>query len=80
MSARQLTETGSGFALRFERGSRNDQRLAGLFLGWQGGYFIPCDNAGQAKAYPEAHIAREVAFRAERAYPGARFAVVPVTH
>lgn len=79
MSAHPITRQG-GFALRFERGSRHDQRLAGHYLGWEGGYFIPCSSIQQAKAFTAANIAREVAFRAESAYPGARFAVVHVTH
>lgn len=77
MSAHQFTRNSGGFTLRFERGSRHDQHLVGMFLGWRGGYFIPCEDTSQAKAYQEPHIAREVAIRAEQAYPGARFAVVP---
>lgn len=76
MSAHPITRQG-GFALRFERGSRHDQRLAGRFLGWQGGYFTPCEDSRQATTYKESCVAREVAIRAELAYPGARFAVVP---
>lgn len=79
MSAHPISLQG-GFALRFERGSRHDQCLTGHFLAWQGGYFIPCNSIDQAKAFTAPNIAREVAFRAEHAYPGARFAVVPVTH
>lgn len=79
MSAHPISLQG-GFALRFERGSRHDQRLTGHFLAWQGGYFIPCNSIDQAKAFTAPNIAREVAFRAEHAYPGARFTVVPVTH
>ena len=76
MSAHQITRQG-GFVLRFERGSRHDQHLAGHFLGWQGGYFTPCNNSRQATTYKESCIAREVAIRAEQAYHGARFAIVP---
>ena len=76
MSAHPITRQGC-FALRFERGSRHDQHLAGRFLGWQGGYFTPCDDYRQAATYKESCVAREVAIRAELAYPGARFAVVP---
>jgi len=76
MSAHPIPRQG-GFSLRFERGSRNDQHLAGHFLSWQGGYFMPCNDSRQAATYDASCIAREVAMRAEQAYPGARFVVVP---
>lgn len=80
MSARQIRPQGGGFVIRFERGSRSSPHLAGNFLGWVGGNFIPCPGRELATPYPARHIARGVAFRAEQAYPGARFQVVPSGH
>lgn len=76
MTARQQQPQGANYVIRFERGSRHDAHLAGHFLGWLGGYFIPCSNEVRAKRYTEQHIARGVATRAEQAYPGARFEVM----
>jgi hypothetical protein len=36
----------AGFILRFERGPRHNPHLAGSFLGWVGGNFIPCGEYG----------------------------------
>lgn len=79
-SARQNRPEGAGFVIRFERGSRSNPHLAGHFLGWVGGNFIPCSNEGIATPYAARHIARGVAMRAEHAFPGARFDVVQVQH
>lgn len=75
-SARQQYPSGAGYVIRFERGSRHNPHLAGKFLGWVGGYFIPCARQERATPYTAPHIARGVATRAEKAYPGARFDVV----
>jgi hypothetical protein len=44
MTARQQQPQGASYVIRFERGSRHDPNLAGMFLGWLGGYFTPCIN------------------------------------
>lgn len=80
MQARQIHPKGAGFVLRFERGSRYSPDLAGKFLGWVGGSFIPCSRQEIATPYAAPHVARGVAIRAEQAYPGARFAVIPAEH
>lgn len=79
MSTRQQT-IGASYVLRFERGSRHDPHLAGKFLGWLGGYFIPCTKCERATGYTAPHIAKGVATRAEKAYPGARFTVIKTQH
>ena len=75
MTARQQP-IGANYVIRFERGSRHDPHLAGKFLGWLGGYFIPCAKHERATGYTAPHIAKGVATRAEKAYPGARFEVL----
>lgn len=76
MTARQQQPQGASYVIRFERGSRHDPHLAGMFLGWLGGYFTPCTKRERAAGYVAPHIAKGVASRAEKAYPGARFQVL----
>ena len=79
MTARQQP-TGANFVIRFERGSRFSPSLAGKFLGWDRGYFNPCNKQEIAAQYAASHIAKDVALRAEKAYPGARFTVIKTQH
>lgn len=79
MTARQQP-TGANYVIRFERGSRYSPSLAGKFLGWDRGYFTPCNRQEVATQYAASHIAKGVAFRAEQAYPGARFTVIKTQH
>jgi hypothetical protein len=76
MTARQQQPQGASYVIRFERGSRHSPSLAGKFLGWVGGYFTPCAKKESAAGYAATHIAKEIALRAEIAYPGARFQVL----
>lgn len=69
-----------GYVIRFERGSRHSSSLAGQFLSWKGGYFTPCNGKEVATQYAASHIAKGVAFRAEQAFPGARFTVIKTQH
>ncbi len=79
MTARQQP-IGANFVIRFERGSRYSPSLAGKFLGWDKGYFTPCNRHEVATQYAASHIAQGVAIRAEQAYPGARFTVIKTQH
>lgn len=79
MTARQQP-IGANYVIRFERGSRYSPSLAGKFLGWDKGYFTPCNRQEVATQYAASHIAQGVAFRAEQAYPGARFTVIKTQH
>lgn len=79
MTARQQP-IGANYVIRFERGSRYSPSLAGKFLGWDKGYFTPCNRQEVATQYAASHIAYGVAFRAEQAYPGARFTVIKTQH
>ena len=47
----------------------------GKFLAWIGGHFIPCCRRECAKRYDTHQVARAVATRAEKVFPGARFEV-----
>jgi hypothetical protein len=51
---------------------------AGKFLGWVGGWFIPCRYDELVKRYQTRKVAADVAERAEQAFPGARFEVEEV--
>lgn len=64
------------YVIRFARGSGSRPQLAGHFLSWRDGYFVPCTARERARRYDAPHIARSVAIRAESAYPGARFDVI----
>lgn len=76
MTARQQQPQGASYVIRFERGSRFIPSLAGKFLGWDKGYFTPCVKQEAATGYQASHIAKGIALRAEKAFPGARFQVL----
>ena len=65
----------AGFVIRFERGTIQRADLAGCYLGWTSGMFIPLIHRETASKYDKRHVACTVASRAQRAYPGARFEV-----
>lgn len=66
------------FVIRFDRGSGERPELKGAFLRWQAGFLRVCAAIGDAERYDLPHVARDLATRAERAFPGARLSVVPV--
>lgn len=66
------------FVIRFDRGSGERPELKGAFLRWQAGFLRVCAAIGDAERYDLPYIARDIATRAERAFPGARLTVVPV--
>lgn len=68
----------SAFVIRFERGTVQRADLAGRYLDWTGGTFIPLTRRDTARRFNERHVACTVASRAQRAYPGARFEVEAV--
>jgi len=51
---------------------------AGKFLGWVGGWFIPCGLDEIVKRFNTRKVAVDVAARAAQAFPGARFEVEEV--
>lgn len=66
------------FLIRFERGSGKQPDLRGNFLRWETGFLRVCRGHTTATRFDASHIARDVATRAEKAFPGARLIVVPV--
>lgn len=70
--------TNTRFVIRFERGSGRQPELKGAYLGWQGGFLHACAAVTQAARYDIPNAARDVATRAESAFPGARLSVLPV--
>lgn len=66
------------FVIRFDRGSGQQPELKGAYLAWQGGFLRACATLAHAASYDLSNAARDVATRAERAFPGARLSVCPV--
>ena len=66
------------FVICFKRGSGQEPALQGFYLRREGGFLHVCASAAQAERYDLPYAARDVATRAERAFPGARLAVLPV--
>lgn len=77
MSERQISPVGGGFVIRFLRGACAEINHVGQYLEWVGGRFVLCGRREDATGFQDRSIARTVALRAESAYPGARFEVVP---
>jgi hypothetical protein len=66
------------FLIRFVRGSGHQPELRDHFLRWESGFLHACAAQTLATRYDQPNVARDVATRAERAFPGARLAVMPV--